>query len=59
MYVIRRGKAFFKMNKMKCPGCGEEMSKIKVKNKSGFECYTCGAYTVSFNEVKNTKCKKN
>lgn len=37
---------------MICPGCGNEMSEIKKDKKSGYECYSCGVYSATFNKVK-------
>lgn len=35
---------------MMCPGCGEEMSKIKKGDVWGYECYSCGAYSMTFKQ---------
>ena len=43
------------MEGMRCPGCFEEMSKIRKDGKEGFECYSCGAYTLSFKTVHRNK----
>lgn len=46
------------MDEMFCPGCGEAMSKVKRGAKSGFECYACGAYSVTFTEVEFKRERK-